>query len=577
MARRSLFFSLISIGVAVVAGALLAATITVKSGVVEKVSADGKTLTVRFHKAEESSDLALTGEIDVLLDGKHAELPAIKAGMAVTVQLDGDTVQRIIAHTDLPKAASKTPRPKSTATKTSTTRKSKQTARKSRSSSKKSEHEPNALDALPVATTPLAGMKNPPSSSGSAGGPGGAWPCFLGPNRDNQSQETGLLKKWPEAGPRLAWSTPGLGQGYSTVSVANGTVFTMGTPENQESVLAIDLEKGTPKWSVPTGGEPFHDDQGNGPRSTPTLDGEYLYALGARGDLVCVDIGKKSVRWHKNLMQDFGSPGIHWGFSESVLIDGKRLICTPGAPGAMMVALNKLDGSLEWKCAAPGNPAPAYASPLLADVAGTRQYITYTAAGVVGVRTSDGQFLWGNNSTAAAPANCSTPLLIKDYVFVSSGYNQGATLLQLRAGENGGVQAVPEFHTRFMNSHHGGMVCVGGNVYGANNDILTCFSLERQAILWQQRSVGKSSLTYADGNLYVRGETGPVALVEATPEGYRQMGLLNPPTSGNGRAWAYPVVAAGRLFLRDEDGLLCYSLRESDAAPAKGSKEPRTQ
>src|ERR1700733_5077754 len=251
MARRSLFFSLISIAVAAVAGALLAATITVKSGVVEKVSADGKTLTVKFNKAEESSDLALTGEIDVLLDGKHAELPAIKAGMAVTVQLDGDTVQRIIAHTDVPKAAPKTPRPKSTTTKTSTTRKSKQTARKSKSSSKKSEHEPNALDALPVATTPLAGMKNPPSSSGSAGGAAGAWPCFLGPNRDNQSQETGLFKKWPEAGPRLAWSTPGLGQGYSTVSVANGTVFTMGTPENQESVLAIDLEKGTPKWSVP--------------------------------------------------------------------------------------------------------------------------------------------------------------------------------------------------------------------------------------------------------------------------------------------------------------------------------------
>jgi hypothetical protein len=546
--------------IAAVASALLAAVITVKSGVVESVSPDGKTITVKFKNADEPAELPLTGEVDILLDGKHAELSVIKPGMSVTVQLDGGVTQRIIARTTTSQSTPRAAKPKSSA-KATTTRKSKQTARKSKPNNK--EREPNALDALPVATTPLAGMKSPPGKSGGGGG-GGAWPCFLGPNRDNQSTETGLLKEWPDGGPPAAWPSPtvGLGQGYSNVSVANGTVYTMGTPGNQESVLAIDLAKGTPKWSVQTGADTFRDDQGNGPRSTPTVDGDYVYALGAKGDLVCVDAQKQSIRWHKNLVDDFGSPGVKWGFAESVLIDGKKLICTPGAPGAMMVALDKLDGSPIWKCASrAGNPVPGYASPLVADVAGTRQYITYTGAGVVGVRASDGAFLWGNDSTANTPANCTTPLLIRDYVFVSSAYNGGGTLLQLLAGENGEVHAKQISHTHFMNSHFGGMVCIAGYVYGASGDVLTCFSPERNEVVWHDRSVGKCTITYADGNLYVRSESGPVALVEATPDGYHLRGKFMPPTSGNGRAWAYPVVAAGRLFLRDEDGLACYSLR----------------
>jgi outer membrane protein assembly factor BamB len=574
MARRSLFLFVISIAAAVVAGALLAAGITVKSAVVDQVSSDGKTITVKFKGSDEATELSVKGEIDVLLDGKHAELTAIKPGMAVTVQIDGTTAERIIAHTDSPKTTKPTrPKPtaKSSTTKTSTTKKSKPPRKKS--SSKKDQ--PNDLDNLPVAMTPLGGMKNPAGASGGGGGGGGAWPCFLGPNRDNQSQETGLLKEWPEGGPPPAWPSAytGLGQGYSNVSVANGTVFTMGTPDGQESVLAIDLEKGKLKWSVPTGADVFRDDQGNGPRATPTIDGNFIYALGARGDLVCIDGDKQAVRWHKSFVQDFGSPGVKWGFAESVLIDGSRLICTPGAPGAMMVALNKMDGTLAWKCASSvGSPAPGYASPVLADAAGTRQYITYTAAGVVGVRATDGQFLWGNNTTANTPANCTTPLVNRDFVFVSSGYNGGGALIRLAEGENGAVQSTLVYRTHFMNSHFGGMVGLGGNVYGASGDVLTCLNVEHNEVLWQNRSVGKCSITYADGNLYVRGENGPVALVEATPDGYHEKGRFNPPTSGNGRAWAYPVVAAGRLFLRDEDGLACYSLRNTNGANGSDNK-----
>jgi outer membrane protein assembly factor BamB len=568
MARRSLVLVILVVAAAAAGRLLTAGVVTVKSGVVESVSPDGKTIAVKFAHAEETTDVSISSEIAVLLDGKRSELSALKPGMSVTVQIDGNVAERILAHTakerdSAPKATkpTKSKSAKSTA-KSSTKSKSTKTARKStKPSANKSGS--NALDDLPTATTPLAGLKSPSGKSAAAGG--GAWPGFQGPNRDNQSQETGLLKEWPPEGPPPAWPAPmtGLGQGYSAVSVANGLVFTMGTPGGEEAVLAIDLEKGTLKWSVPTGGAVFQDDQGNGPRGTPTIDGEYAYALGALGDLVCIDTRAKSVRWHKNLMQDFGSPGVKWGFSESVLIDGPRLICTPGAPGAMMVALNKLDGTPVWKCAAPGNPVPGYASPILADIAGTRQYITYTGAGVVGVRANDGQVLWGNNSTAHTPANCTTPLLIRDHIFVSSAYNGGGALIHLSANESGGIEPQLVFHTNRMNNHHGGMVCIGSYVYGANGDILTCLNLEHNEIAWQNRSVGKGSLTYADGNLYVRSETGPVALVEATPDGYHEKSRFTPPTSGNDRAWAYPVVAAGRLFLRDEDGLACYSLRQT--------------
>ena len=187
------------------------------------------------------------------------------------------------------------------------------------------------------------------------------------------------------------------------------------------------------------------------------------------------------------------------------------------------------------------------------------------------MRANDGQFLWGNNSTANTLANCTTPLVLRDYVFVSSAYNGGGALIHLTEGENGGIQPTLIYKTHLMNSHFGGMVFVGGNVYGASGDVLTCLNLERNEVAWQNRSVGKCSITYADGNLYVRGETGPVALVEATAEGYHERSRFSPPTSGNGRAWAYPVVAAGRLFLRDEDGLVCYSLRNTNGGDKKAN------
>jgi outer membrane protein assembly factor BamB len=388
---------------------------------------------------------------------------------------------------------------------------------------------------------------------------GGSWTSFLGPNRDNVSKETGLLRSWPADGPKLVWKTQGLGQGYSNVAISDGLVISMGTPDNVESVLAIVLETGKPLWSVPTGGPVFREEHGNGPRGTPTLDGDCAYALGASGDLVCVELKSHKLRWHKNIAQEFGSQGLMYGYSESVLIDGNRLICTPGGRAATIVALDKGTGAVLWQTPIPISPQAAYASPIVCDV-GVHQYITFLSRAVVGVQAQDGKPLWYNSAAANANAICTTPLLIHDFIFASAAYGAGGALVRLVPQEEG-IQPQLVFHTREFQNHHGGMVAVNSFVYGADNEILTCLSLEQGRPAWKNRSVGKCSLTYADGNLYVRAEDGAMALVEATPEEYREKGRFVPPKNNNLPAWTYPVVAAGHLFLRDQDDLLCYSLR----------------
>jgi outer membrane protein assembly factor BamB len=554
---------------------LYAAGTTVKSGTIESVSEANQTVTVKFAHAETATELKLAKDTSIRLDGASAELTALKPGMSVTVQVGSENeAERILAHTAKdnphPSTAAKSPKPKTTARKTSKTK----TSKTASNSKKKSDTSASALDSLPVMTTPLAGLKNTdakgstavnsPTGSGSKGGSArGDWPCFLGPNHDNISKETGLLTQWPQQGPAPAWHLPGLGAGYSAVSLSGKTLFSMGTPDNQEALLAISLE-GKALWSVPTGGPVFQESHGGGPRGTPTVDGGRVYALGASGDLICVDINSKSVVWHKNLTQEFSATVPQYGYSESVLIDGSKLICTPGGQGATLAALNKDTGAVLWKCAVPTAGA-AYGSPIVAEVGGIRQYINVVNRGVVGVKT-DGQLLWGNDTIGNANVICSSPLFIKDHVFVSANYGAGAALIKLAPGDQsgggGGFQASVIFHSLDMNNHHGGMVALGNFVYGANDQVLTCLSLVSGKAVWRNRSVGKCSLTYADGHLYVRGEQdGAVALVEASPNGYHEAGRFAPPKNNTLPAWSYPVVAAGRLFLRDQDDLLCYSLK----------------
>jgi outer membrane protein assembly factor BamB len=559
MGRRAFF----GVVLALAAISLLpAAGTTVKTGTVESVSPDGQTVTFKFSHSDRATELKVSSETSVRLDGAASELAALKPGMSATVQVGSDgQAERILARTAKDKSSSpsttKSAKPKLSRKATKTAKTTKTGAKPS---SKLKSDASSPLDELPVMMTPLSNLKNPEPKGGSTGAKG-SWPCFLGSNHDNISKETGLLRRWPQTGPKLAWHVPGLGQGYSAVSVADGVVFTMGTPENQESLLAINLADGKALWSRPTQGPVFQEEHGNGPRGTPTVDRNYVYALGASGDLICVDFKTKSVRWHKNLSRDFSASVPQYGYSESVLIDGQRLICTPGSQGATVVALDKNSGTVLWKCPIPNSTGAAYASPIVAEIAGTRQYVDIINGAIVGVKATDGLPLWGNDSLASANVICSSPLLVKDYIFAAASYGTGGVLLRLAPGDQGAMQATVVNRTPDMKSHHGGMVAIGSYVYGADDQVLTCFNLETWKVAWKDRSVGRCSITCADGRLYVRGENGEMALLEATPAAYQELGRFMPPRTSDKPAWSYPVVAAGKLFLRDQDELLCYSLK----------------
>lgn len=410
--------------------------------------------------------------------------------------------------------------------------------------------------ALPaLAGLALLGAAAPPSGSGD-------WPQWRGPDRTGVSRETGLLKSWPAEGPRLLWKARGLGGGHSTPSVARGRIFGMSYRGDDEFVWAVDAAGGKPVWSTRIApanysiGRQAHA----GSASTPTVDGDRLYSLGESGDLVCLQVADGKLLWQKNLVKEYGGRVPNWGYSESPLVDGDKVIATPGGSDATLVALNKRTGGVVWKAQVPGGNSAHYSSVIAADVAGQRQYIQFLGGGVVGVAAKDGKYLWRYESPANRTANCSTPIYRDQHVFAASSYGTGGGLARLAAGPDG-VAATEVYFTRRMQNHHGGMVLVGDHLYGFDGSNLTCLNWKSGEVAWSDRSVGKGSLVAADGHLYARSERGPVALVEATPTGYREKGRFEQPERSREAAWAHPVVAGGRLYLRDQDQLFCYDVK----------------
>jgi len=386
------------------------------------------------------------------------------------------------------------------------------------------------------------------------------WSQFRGPNRDNLSSETGLLTEWPEGGPKLLWSAKGIGKGYSTVSVREGVIYTMGNLGDDEMIIALDEKSGDILWST-RNGEAYHQGRGDGPRGTPTLDGKMLYALGGSGNLACVDLETHDVVWRRNILEDYDASNIRWGISESVLIDGDRLICTPGGSVATIVALDKHTGKEIWKSLVEGEDRAGYSSAVVATIGDVRQYIQFTGRGTVGIRAEDGKYMWRNNRSANGTANCSSPLISDGHVFTASGYGTGGALVKLIPGADS-TEAEFVYHTAKMKNHHGGMVLVDGYIYGTNNATLTCLDFLTGEVQWEDRSVGKGAVTYADGHIYLRSEDGPIALVEANPKEYVERGRFEQPERSDEKAWAHPVIAGGKLYLRDMDVLLCYDLRK---------------
>lgn len=399
----------------------------------------------------------------------------------------------------------------------------------------------------------------------------GAWPQFHGPQRNAVSSDTGLLTEWSENGPPLVWEAHGAGRGYSSVAIVGDKLYTMGdglsiADDKDEYVVCFHLADGALVWKAKIG-PAWTSGQADwqSSRSTPTVDGPLLYTLSPHGDLVCLESATGKEQWRKHMEKDLGGKkGDNWGYSESVLIDGDKLVCTPGGESATMVALNKKNGEEIWKAASPGDRGAGHASAVISQVGPTRVYVNTTAGGALGVRAQDGQLLWTypiDKTIAVIP----TPIIRDDLVFFTAGYNRGGALLRQVPGDNGKVKAevVYPLNTDLHNKH-GGVILVGDHLYGDSGDQGTpfCAELMTGKIVWKERGPGKksASVTAADGHLYIRWADGTIALAKASPDGLAITGSFKIPGSGDRPSWPHSVIVGGRLYLREGDTILCYNV-----------------
>ncbi len=383
------------------------------------------------------------------------------------------------------------------------------------------------------------------------------WPQWRGPSRSAVSPETGLLRSWPAAGPPRAWTASNLGAGFGSIAVSRDRIFVQGMRNSQSVVSALNRADGMLVWTKPIG-RAGDNDRGPGPRGTPTVDGDRMYVLTENGDLASLRVQDGGIVWQRNILQEFGGRNIDWLISESPLIDGNNVIISPGGRSAGMAALDKMTGKTVWVSKELSDRA-GYSSPIVADVQGVRTIMTLTGEAGIGVRASDGKLMWRHPAVSNSTANIATPVFFDNKVFYSSDYGTGGALLALRA-QNGEVRAQEVYFTRDMQNHHGGLVVVNGYLYGFHNAILTCLEFATGKVMWRNRSVGKGSVAYADGSLYLLSENNVVGLADASPAGYRETGRFRIPEQG-WPSWAHPVVSGGRLYIRDQGILTAYNIR----------------
>ncbi|HSJ01641.1 MAG TPA: PQQ-binding-like beta-propeller repeat protein, partial [Verrucomicrobium sp.] len=385
------------------------------------------------------------------------------------------------------------------------------------------------------------------------------WPTFRGADRTDISTETGLLKEWPAAGPAKVWSYEGAGLGYSGFAVVGGTLYTLGAIESVEYLIAVDAASGKEKWKVEVGPQ-LANGWGDGPRSSPTVDGDRVYALGGNGDLVCASTKDGKSLWKASMTAVGGKvPG--WGYCESPLVDGKLVLCTPGGQQGTILALDKMTGDKVWQ-STEWTDGAQYASIVPSDHGGQRQYVQLTMQNFAGVSAKDGKVLWTvpfPGKTAVIPS----PIVSKDQVYVAAGYGVGCKSVKLGSGE-------PEFlyeNTNMVN-HHGGVILVGDYLYGySDKGGWTCQNFKTGEVQWAERGkLGKGAIHCAGGMLYLLEEnSGNVVLIKASPDGWDEkgrflMGPQSPQRSAKGKVWTHPVVSGGKLYLRDQEFIHCYEV-----------------
>lgn len=396
------------------------------------------------------------------------------------------------------------------------------------------------------------------------------WPQWRGPQRTGVSHETGLLKEWPQPGPKLEWLKQEIGSGYAAPVVVGERIYVLANEGlDDEFVQALSTRDGARLWRTRLGkvGNPNQQPKFPGARSTPTVDGEFIYALGSDGDLACVEAAGGEIRWRKDLRADFGGKPGTWAYAESPLIDGDVLMCTPGGAEATVVALNKQTGDELWRAALPEADEAAYASAIVVNAGGRKQYVQMLQKGLVGLEAQTGKILWRYGQTVSKyNANIPTPVAREDLIY-SAGAGTGGGVVQLTA-KDGSVGVEPAYFSPKLPTAIGGAVLVDQYLYGTTGQAMLCVEFASGTVKWEERALGAGSLLYADGRLYLHAESGEVGLIEANPEGYVERGRFRPPGGPERlgpmeKAWAYPVLAQGRLYIRDHGSLWCYDVRAS--------------
>jgi outer membrane protein assembly factor BamB len=379
------------------------------------------------------------------------------------------------------------------------------------------------------------------------------WPQYRGIHQDGRSAETDLLTSWPDSGPREIWRFE-LGDGYSGMAVAGGRVFTLFGSSGDELAIALDAATGKELWRMRLDSN-RSDDQGSGPRSTPVADGELVYALGARGKLFALSASSGEVAWKLDLVSEFGARVPRWGVSVSPLVEGDLLLLDVGGkPGYSLVALDKKTGEVRWHSE---TDKPGYSTPVGVTVDGVRQILFFTGSSLVSVSPEDGSVYWRHPWKTSYDVNAAMPVFVSpDKVFISTSYDKGATLLQMKVAD-GDVQIDEIWRDRVMKNHFNSSVLVGDHLYGFDDGTLKCIEAATGEEIWAKRGFSKGSLLYADGGLIVLGERGQLASVEATPAGYRERASFQ---LFKTRTWTMPSLSEGRLFVRDQGNLVALAL-----------------
>lgn len=387
------------------------------------------------------------------------------------------------------------------------------------------------------------------------------WPSWRGENRTGVTMEKGLLQDWPKGGPKKLWTVNNAGLGYSGFTVQAGSLYTMGAFEKKEMLLAYNSSSGKKLWEVHVG-ELLTNGWGDGPRMSPTISNGKIYALGAKGNLVCVLAKDGKLIWKKSLVEDLGGKVPGWGYTESVLVDQGKVICTPGGKEGTLAALDANSGRTIWRTKSFTDGAQ-YSSPISILHQGKQQYVQLVMKNIVGIDPRNGSVLW-KSTWPGKVAVIPTPIFSDGHVYVTSGYGVGCKLVKL-----GNNYPTNIYENKVMKNHHGGVIKVGEHLYGYSDGVgWACQDFKTGELIWnEKKALGKGPIAYADNRLYCQGEgDGRLILVEASPTGWKTHGefIISPQTkkrNPKGRIWTHPVISDGKLYLRDQEYILCYDIK----------------